>query len=78
MELKIWVEGFPRVVCGVVPSTTCEEVIRGLAQALQKTGRFTLLEQWRETERELAPSECPLHLLHRRGEYANEVRFTLR
>lgn len=78
MELKVWVDGLPRVVCGVSSSTSCQEVVRALAQALGRTGRFTLVEQWRDVERLLAPSDCPLRLLHKWGEYANDVRFILR
>lgn len=39
-----------------------------LAQATGKSGRFTLIERWRNNERQLAPTENPLkvkeHLLH--------------
>lgn len=27
MELKVWVEGYPRIVCGVSETTTCQVFI---------------------------------------------------
>ncbi|GFN87698.1 doublecortin domain-containing protein 5 [Plakobranchus ocellatus] len=77
MELKVWVEGIQRVVCGANYSTTCQDVVLALAHAMGRTGRFTLVERWRDSERPLSPSECPLQALHKWGEYAAEVRFFL-
>lgn len=34
MEVKVFVDGIPRVVCGVTEETTCQEVVIALAQAL--------------------------------------------
>ena len=78
MELKVWVEGIQRVVCGVSEATTCQDVVVALAHATGKTGRFTLIEKWRDTERLLAPADFPLKSLHKWGEYASEVVFVLR
>ena len=78
MELKVWVEGIQRVVCGVSEATTCQDVVVALAHATGKTGRFTLIEKWRDTERLLAPSDYPLKALHKWGEYSSEVVFVLR
>ena len=78
MELKVWVEGIQRVVCGVSDATTCQDVVIALAHATGKTGRFTLIERWRENERLVAPAECPLLLLRNWGEYAGDVHFLLR
>lgn len=36
MEVKVSVDGIPRVVCGVTEETTCQEVVIALAQALGK------------------------------------------
>ncbi|XP_052802589.1 uncharacterized protein LOC128232857 isoform X1 [Mya arenaria] len=77
MELKIWVDGIKRVVCGVTDNTTCQDIVIALAQAMGRTGRFTLIEQWRENERPLAPGESPLLVLQKWGEFANEVKFVL-
>lgn len=33
MEVKVFVDGVPRVVCGVTRETTCQEVVLALAQA---------------------------------------------
>jgi Ras association domain-containing protein 7/8 len=33
MELKVWVDGIQRVVCGVSEQTTCQEVVIALAPA---------------------------------------------
>ena len=78
MELKVWVEGIQRVVCGVSEGTTCQDVVVALAHATGKTGRFTLIEKWRDTERLLAPSDYPLKALHKWGEYSSEVVFVLK
>jgi len=57
MELKVWVEGIQRIVCGVTENTTCQDVVYALAHATGKTGRFTLIERWRNNERLLSPQE---------------------
>ena len=77
MELKVWVDGIKRVVCGVTDQTSCQDIVIALAQAMGRTGRFTLIEKWRENERPLAPGDCPLLVLQKWGEFANEVKFIL-
>lgn len=77
MELKVWVEGIQRIVCGVTVNTTCQDVVFALAHATGKVGRFTLIERWRNNERLLAPTENPMKLLLKWGEYANDVQFIL-
>ncbi|XP_045127413.1 flocculation protein FLO11-like isoform X3 [Portunus trituberculatus] len=77
MELKVWVEGIQRIVCGVTETTTCQDVVYALAHATGKTGRFTLIERWRNNERLLAPNEYPLKILMKWGEYSNDVQFIL-
>lgn len=37
-----------------------QDVVYALAHATGKTGRFTLIERWRNNERLLAPQEHPL------------------
>lgn len=37
MELKVWVDGVQRIVCGVTEVTTCQEVVIALAQAIGET-----------------------------------------
>ncbi|XP_041982993.1 ras association domain-containing protein 8 [Aricia agestis] len=78
MELKVWVEGIQRIVCGVTETTTCQDVVFALAHATGKVGRFTLIERWRNNERLLAPQEFPLKILMKWGEYANDIQFILR
>jgi len=51
MELKVWVDGVERIVCGVNVHTSCHDVILALAVATNQTGRFTLSERWRDNER---------------------------
>lgn len=34
MELKVWVDGVVRVVCGLTLSTSCKDVVIALAQSL--------------------------------------------
>ena len=41
MELKVWVDGVQRIVCGVTEVTTCQEVVIALAQAI---GKWTFWE----------------------------------
>lgn len=77
MELKVWVEGIQRIVCGVTDATTCQDVVFALAHATGKTGRFTLIERWRNNERALAPQETPLKILMKWGEYSSDVQFVL-
>ncbi|NXN17106.1 RASF8 protein, partial [Indicator maculatus] len=38
MELKVWVDGVQRIVCGVTEVTTCQEVVIALAQAIGQAG----------------------------------------
>lgn len=78
MELKVWVEGIQRIICGVTESTTCQDVVFALAHATGKVGRFTLIERWRNNERLLAPQEYPLKILMKWGEYSNDIQFILR
>lgn len=73
----MWVDGIQRVVCGASYNTTCQDVVIALASAMGRTGRFTLVEKWRDSERPLFPGECPLQALYKWGEYAGEVRFYL-
>lgn len=77
MELKVWVEGIQRIVCGVTDTTTCQDVVFALAHATGKSGRFTLSERWRNNERQLTPEEKPLKILMKWGEYSNDVQFIL-
>ncbi|XP_055302190.1 ras association domain-containing protein 8 [Sitodiplosis mosellana] len=77
MELKVWVEGIQRIVCGVTETTTCQDVVFALAHATGKIGRFTLIERWRNNERLLAPNENPLKILMKWGEYSSDVQFIL-
>uniref|UniRef100_A0A8C0HEE6 Ras association domain-containing protein 7 n=1 Tax=Chelonoidis abingdonii TaxID=106734 RepID=A0A8C0HEE6_CHEAB len=77
MELKVWVDGIQRVVCGVSDQTTCQEVVIALARAIGQTGRYILIQKLREKERQLLPHECPLESLAKCGQYANDVQFVL-
>ncbi|XP_077177482.1 ras association domain-containing protein 7 isoform X2 [Paroedura picta] len=77
MELKVWVDGIQRVVCGVSDQTTCQEIVIALARAIGQTGRYVLIQRLREKERQLLPHECPLESLAKCGQYANDVQFIL-
>uniref|UniRef100_A0A3Q3XCC5 Ras-associating domain-containing protein n=1 Tax=Mola mola TaxID=94237 RepID=A0A3Q3XCC5_MOLML len=59
MELKVWVDGVVRVVCGLSEDTSCQDVVIALAQAIQ-TGRYVLIQRLRDTERQLLATEKPL------------------
>ncbi|XP_002736175.1 ras association domain-containing protein 8-like [Saccoglossus kowalevskii] len=78
MELKVWVEGIQRIICGVSENTTCQDIVIALAHATGMTGRFSLVEKCRNTERPLPPSENLLRVLSKWGHYASEVQFILR
>uniref|UniRef100_A0AAQ5XJT9 Ras association domain-containing protein n=1 Tax=Amphiprion ocellaris TaxID=80972 RepID=A0AAQ5XJT9_AMPOC len=77
MEVKVSVDGIPRVVCGVTDKTTCQEVVLALAQAQGQPGRYTLREKFKDFERCMAPDEHLLETLERYGEQAREVQLTL-
>lgn len=36
MELKVWVDGMVRVVCGLSLNTSCKDVVIALAQSIGK------------------------------------------
>ncbi|XP_060923567.1 ras association domain-containing protein 7-like isoform X1 [Limanda limanda] len=78
MELKVWVEGVVRVVCGLSLNTSCQEVVITLAQAIGQTGRYILILKFRGNERQLVADDCPLQHLAHLGQLAAEVQFILR
>ncbi|XP_059359737.1 ras association domain-containing protein 8 [Carassius carassius] len=78
MEVKVYVEGVQRIVCGVTDKTTCQEVVIALARALGRTGRYTLREKFKEFERNVTPKERLLESLEKYGEQAKEVQLTLK
>lgn len=77
MELKVWTDGYQRVVCGVTKQTTCQDVMIALAHATGKTGRYVMVEKWHTSERHLSPSDYPLLILQKWGEYASDIQFVL-
>ncbi|KAL4648348.1 ras association domain-containing protein 8-like isoform X1 [Arapaima gigas] len=77
MELKVSVDGVQRVVCGVTEKTTCQEVVIALAQALGRTGRYTLKEKFKEYERSVSPGELLLESLAKYGQQSREVQLAL-
>ncbi|XP_016086701.1 ras association domain-containing protein 8-like [Sinocyclocheilus grahami] len=78
MEVKVYVEGVQRIVCGVTDKTTCQEVVIALARAFGRTGRYTLREKVKEYERNVTPDERLLESLEKYGEQAKEVQLTLK
>ncbi|KAM4618600.1 ras association domain-containing protein 7 isoform 1-T2 [Polymixia lowei] len=78
MELKVWVDGVVRVVCGLSEETSCQDVVIALAQAIGQTGRYVLIQRLRDTERQLLATERPLESLAKLGQHSNEVQFFLR
>ncbi|XP_047219575.1 ras association domain-containing protein 8-like [Girardinichthys multiradiatus] len=78
MELKVWVDGVIRVVCGLSLNTSCQEVVISLAQATGQTGRYVLIRNFRGLERPLVADDCPMHMLAQMGQLAAEVHFILR
>ncbi|KAL2093511.1 hypothetical protein ACEWY4_010823 [Coilia grayii] len=78
MELKVWVDGVVRVVCGLSQETSCQDVVIALAQAIGQTGRYVLIQRLRDTERQLLATERPLESLAKLGQHGGEVQFFLR
>nr|XP_040024018.1 ras association domain-containing protein 8-like [Gasterosteus aculeatus aculeatus]XP_040024019.1 ras association domain-containing protein 8-like [Gasterosteus aculeatus aculeatus]XP_040024020.1 ras association domain-containing protein 8-like [Gasterosteus aculeatus aculeatus] len=78
MELKVWVDGVVRVVCGLSEDTSCQDVVIALAQAIGQTGRYILIQRLRDTERQLLATEKPLESLAKLGQHGGEVQFFLR
>ncbi len=77
VELKVYVDGIQRVVCGVNDSTSCQDVIIALAQATGQTGKFKLVERNLNNEkRTLKPQEKPLHVMSK-WDKTNEAYFML-
>ncbi|XP_058245201.1 ras association domain-containing protein 8 [Hemibagrus wyckioides] len=77
MEIKVSVDGVQRIVCGVTEMTTCQEVVVALAQALGRTGRYTLRENFKGYVRNVNPDEHLLESLGKYGQQAREVQLTL-
>lgn len=77
-DLKVWVDGVPRVVRGAHEDTTCENILFALASATGKLGRFALVEKWRDLERILPREAKPLKCLQMWGKQAGEVKFILK
>ncbi|KAM4737998.1 ras association domain-containing protein 8 [Anableps anableps] len=77
MEVKVSVNGIPRVVCGVTEETTCQEVVLVLAQSIRQPGRYTLREKFKDFERCMTPDERLLETLEKYGEQAKEVQLSL-
>ncbi|MCJ8747349.1 hypothetical protein PDJAM_G00152490 [Pangasius djambal] len=78
MELKVWVDGVQRVVCGLSEETSCQDVVIALAQAIGQTGRYVLVQKLRDKERQLVANERPLEALAKLGQLSSEVQFILR
>ncbi|XP_034015212.1 ras association domain-containing protein 7-like [Thalassophryne amazonica] len=77
MELKVWVDGVARVVCGLSLNTSCQDVVISLAQSIGQTGRYVLILRLRGTEKQLVADDCPLKILAQLGQLATEVQFVL-
>ncbi|KAJ8249194.1 hypothetical protein GJAV_G00232170 [Gymnothorax javanicus] len=73
MELKVWVDGVVRVVCGLSEETSCQDVVIALAQAIGQTGRYVLIQRLRDTERQLLATERPLEALAKLGQLGGEL-----
>lgn len=73
----MFVDGVPRVVCGVTEETTCQEVVLALAQALGQPGRYTLRETFKDFDRCMMPEQRLVETLEKYGEQAREVQLTL-
>lgn len=45
-----------------------------LAHATGKSGRFTLIERWRNNEKQLAPNENPMKVFHKYYNYIKIIQ----
>ncbi|CAD5114886.1 DgyrCDS3918 [Dimorphilus gyrociliatus] len=77
MELKVYVDGVPKVVCGVTESTTCQEIVVALAHSMGQPGRYALIKKFRGSEHRLAANEKPIELLSQHGDHSNSVVYFL-
>ncbi|XP_038052302.1 ras association domain-containing protein 8-like [Patiria miniata] len=78
VELKVYVDGVHRVVCGVSEATRCQDVVLALAQATGQVGRFNLVEKCQDSERSLRPNENPLRVMSKWGPNSRNSYFLLR
>lgn len=78
MDLKVYVEGVLREVCGVTDNTTCEEIIVKLAQAANLPGFYILVAVYRSHEDTLSADERMGHFFQRIKDKPDNVRFVLR
>lgn len=46
MELKVWVDGVVRVVCGLSEETSCQDVVIALAQAIGECLKLCASKQY--------------------------------
>ncbi|EUB59140.1 Ras association domain-containing protein 8 [Echinococcus granulosus] len=63
MELRVFVNGKPRDVCGVDENTTAEDVVNVLCESLRLVGYYCLVAFWRKNEIVFSPSESPLNVI---------------
>ncbi|KAA3682367.1 Ras association domain-containing protein 7/8 [Paragonimus westermani] len=78
MDLKVYIEGVLREVCGVTESTTCEEIIIKLAQAANLPGFYTLVAVYRGREDTLSADERLIEFFRKIRENPTTVQFVLR
>nr|CDS15177.1 ras association domain containing protein [Echinococcus granulosus] len=78
MELRVFVNGKPRDVCGVDENTTAEDVVNVLCESLRLVGYYCLVAFWRKNEIVFSPSESPLNVITRVGEHPKQFQFVLR
>ncbi|KAL5111593.1 Ras association domain-containing protein 8 [Taenia crassiceps] len=78
MELRVFVNGKPRDVCGVDENTTAEDVVNVLCESLHLVGYYCLVAYWRKNEIVFSPSESPLNVITRVGEHPKQFQFVLR
>ncbi|VDM17518.1 unnamed protein product [Hydatigera taeniaeformis] len=78
MELRVFVNGKPRDVCGVDENTTAEDVVNVLCESLSLAGYYCLVAYWRKNEIVFSPSESPLNVITRVGEHPKQFQFVLR
>lgn len=66
MDLRVYVDGVPRIICDLTRKTTVHDIIIALAQYKGRAGRYSLVQCAPDgTQRTLSPNELTCELIHR-------------
>ncbi|XP_044748986.1 ras association domain-containing protein 9-like [Coccinella septempunctata] len=84
-EIPIWVRGEQRWVSGIIPETTCQEVVQVLIQNEKLKGKhigepeeYHITERWRGVEQPLDPNSRILDIWNAWSSAQEEIKISLR